>query len=147
MNPPTPTLSASIIYRAALQAGIEDDTPAMNEAILSGLKRERQYAVDQAKSILKDIASAPPAPRRPSIQVSAPVSREAPMPSGKHRAETTMTLTPEEVDIAHRSFVDRPDIPRMTNAEKEWTFLQNKLRHQQMLCDGSYSGQKGALLD
>jgi hypothetical protein len=63
------------------------------------------------------------------------------MPSGKHRAETT--LTPEEVDIAHRSFVDRPDMPRMTNAEKEWTFLQNKLRHQQMLCDGSYSGQKG----
>jgi hypothetical protein len=41
LNPPTPTLSASIIYRAALQAGIEDDTPAMNEAILSGLKRER----------------------------------------------------------------------------------------------------------
>jgi hypothetical protein len=29
-----------------------------------------------------------------------------------------MTLTPEEVDIAHRSFVDRPDMPRMTNAEQ-----------------------------
>jgi hypothetical protein len=127
-------------YQAALNQGIADDTPGMTEAILSGLKREREHAVEQARAVVE--APAPAAPRRPSVRVSAPVSREAPMPSGKRREDTTVTLTPEEVDMAHRSFVDHPDMPRMSNAEKEYSYWLQKKRYLAMKASGEYSEQK-----
>jgi hypothetical protein len=123
-----------------LNQGIADDTPGMTEAILSGLKREREHAVEQARAVVE--APAPAAPRRPSVRVSAPVSREAPMPSGKRREDTTVTLTPEDVDMAHRSFVDRPDMPRMSNAEKEYSYWLQKKRYLGMKASGEYSEQK-----
>ena len=70
-----------------------------------------------------------------------PVSREVPNASGKRHSDD-MTLTPEERDIARRSIIDRPDLPRMTNAEKEWQYLQNRNRLRRMKADGSYSEQR-----
>jgi hypothetical protein len=67
---------------------------------------------------IKEAGAAPATPRKPSIQVSEPVSREAPAMSGNRQPSDWNTLSPEEVDIARRSIIDRPDMPRMTNAEK-----------------------------
>jgi hypothetical protein len=128
-------------YRSALNAGVQDDTPEMNQAILAGIDRERQRAVSEARSIVE---AGPPAPRRPSMPMSAPVSRDVPSySSGKPASSTKMTLSPEEVQIARASIIDRPDMPKMTNAQKEWTYLQQKLRYQQAKADGSYSEQRG----
>lgn len=49
------------------------------------------------------------------------------------------TLSAEERDIARRSFSD----PNMTNAQKEYLYLQNRNRYRAMKADGSYSGQDG----
>jgi hypothetical protein len=125
-------------YHSALAAGVADDTPEMNRAILDGVASERERSVDVARKIA---ATPPAAPRRPSIQFSAPVSREVPNASGKRHSDD-MTLTPEERDIARRSIIDRPDLPRMTNAEKEWQYLQNRNRLRRMKADGSYSEQR-----
>ena len=127
-------------YQSALSAGVADDTPEMNEAILSGLKRERERAVNEARSIVE---SGPPAPRRPSLPMSAPVSRDVPSYATGRAVPNKMTLTPAEVDIAHRSFVDRPDMPRMTPAEKEYAYALQKRRYLQAKADGSYSEQGG----
>ena len=126
-------------YQAALNQGVRDDTSEINEAILSGLKRQR--AIDMAREIVE--APVPAAPRRPSIQVSAPVSREAPAASGKREPPGWNTLSAEERDIARRSIIDRPDMPRITNEQKEWTYLQQRNKYRRMLADGSYSEQKG----
>jgi hypothetical protein len=125
-------------YRASLAAGIPDDTAQMNEAILSGLRREREHAVEQARAVVE----APAAPRRPSVRVSAPVSREAPAMSGRREPSDQNTLSPEEVDIARRSIIDRPDMPPMTNAQKELQYLRNRNRYRAMVRNGSYSEQK-----
>jgi hypothetical protein len=45
--------------------------------------------------------------------------------------------------MARRSIIDRPDMPRMTNEQKEWTYLQQRNKYRRMLADGSYSEQKG----
>ena len=80
-------------------------------------------------------------PRRPSVQVSAPVSRAAPTISGRRERDGWNTLSAEEVDMAHRSFVDRPDMPRMSNTEKELEYLRQRNKYRAMLADGSYSEQ------
>jgi hypothetical protein len=125
-------------YHAALNAGVVDDTPQMNQAILGGIARERQRAVQEARSVV-EAAAAPP--RRPSVQVSAPVSRAAPAMSGRRERDDQNTLSPEERDIARRSIIDRPDMPKMSDSEKEYQYLQNRNRYRAMLADGSYSEQ------
>jgi hypothetical protein len=125
-------------YSAALGAGVVDDTPQMNERILDGIKRERERAVQDARSVV-EAAAAPP--RRPSVQVSAPVSRAAPTMSGRREPDGQNTLSPEERDIARRSIIDRPDMPKMSDSEKEYQYLQNRNRYRAMLADGSYSEQ------
>jgi hypothetical protein len=95
-----------------------------------------------AKRAIKEAGAAPATPRKPSIQVSAPVSREAPAMSGNRQPSEWNTLSPEEVDIARRSIIDRPDMPRMTNVEKEWTYLQQRNRCRRMKASGEYSEQK-----
>ena len=84
-----------------------------------------------------------PQPQRRSIQVSAPVSRDAPSVSGKKASDSKMTLSPEERDIARRSIIDRPDMPAMTNEQKEYIYAQNKRKYAQMKANGTYSEQKG----
>jgi hypothetical protein len=126
-------------YQAALQRGVPDDTPEMNEVLLAGIARGRQHAVNEARSIVE----APPAKeRRPSIQRSAPVSREVPSASGRREPSDQMTLSAEERDIARRSIIDRPDMPKLTNSEKELIYLRNRNRYRAMVASGEYSEQK-----
>ncbi len=67
--------------------------------------------------------------------MSAPVSRNVPSASG-HRQQDN-TLSPEEVQIARNSFGGA------TNAEKEWSYLQQRERLRKMKKDGTYSEQGG----
>lgn len=127
-------------YQSALSRGIPDDTESMNEAILAGLYRERERA-DQDKPPQAEPA---PAPRKSSgMPMSAPVSRAVPSYSSGKPVSNRMTLSPEERDIAHRSFVDRPDLPKLSNEQREYIYAKNKLRYQEMKADGSYSEQRG----
>ena len=69
--------------------------------------------------------------------MQAPPSRDAPAVSG-HRSQDN-TLTAAEREIARNSFGD----PNMSNAEKEFLYLQNRKKYRRMLADGSYSEQRG----
>ena len=80
--------------------------------------------------------SAPP-PKRRTIPMSAPVSRDSPEVSG--RPALNNHLTADEVRIAHNSFTD----PNMSNREKELLYLRNKQKYGRMRQDGSYSEQRG----
>jgi hypothetical protein len=95
-------------YLAALRRGIRDDSPEMNEAILSGFKR-MLGAVDNASR--EPEREAPPVnapePPRKSVPYSAPVTRGAPSVAGGTVAQR-IVLSPEEVDMAHRSYRDLP---------------------------------------
>ena len=147
---PGESRAMSFHYHAALAAGVQDDTEEMDRRILDGMQRERAGAV-------KDLVKAPPADPRPidprpapaalaprkSLPMSAPVSRNAPAISGNRERSDRNTLSPSEVEIAHRSFIDRPDMPRMTNAQKEYLYLQQRNRYREMKADGTYSEQGG----
>lgn len=118
----------SFHYQAALNRGVADDSEAMDQAILAGMYREREHAAKEKAPPANAAPGAPmPEPRRSSLPLSAPVSRS----------------TPSEVQIAHASILDRPDMPKMTNAQKEYIYAQNKRRYQQVKEDGSYSEQGG----
>ena len=75
--------------------------------------------------------------------MSAPVSRDVPTPTGQRQSSNKMTLTPEEVAIARASIVDRPDMPNLTNAQKEYLYATQKRKLAAMKANGTYSEQKG----
>jgi hypothetical protein len=75
----------------------------------------------------------PPAPRR-SIPVSAPVHRDVPTFSGNRESYVDTKLTPEERDIARRSFTASD----MTDAEKEFLYWKNREKLRRMRRDGTY---------
>jgi hypothetical protein len=52
-------------------------------------------------------------------------------------------LFAEERDIAHKSIPDRPDLPKLTNAQKEYMYLQQKQKYEQMRRDGTYDDTQG----
>jgi hypothetical protein len=121
-------------YQAARVAGIGDDTPEINKAILDGvardLEQQRQAASLQLRSDPTPAAApqpAPPAPAPPPIKrsapVTAPVSRDVPMISGQRAADMrSITLTAEERAVARNSFTD----PNMSPEEKERLYASNK---------------------
>jgi hypothetical protein len=138
---PEEARAMSFHYNAALSAGVPDDSEEMNRAILAGMYREREYAAKD-----KPPAAAPRAPIAPrkSLPMSAPVSRETPSYSdGKPLSSRKMTLSPEEVQIARAAIIDRPDMPKMSNAQKEYLYLQQREKYRAMKADGTYSEQKG----
>ena len=69
--------------------------------------------------------------------MSAPVTRDIPGSNGQ-RQSTKMTLTPQEVDIARKSIIDRPDLPKLTNAQKEYIYAQNKQKLKNARASGEY---------
>jgi hypothetical protein len=88
----------------------------------------------------KTAAPAPqaaPQPQRRSMPVSAPVSRDVPSATGVRQSQT-MTLTEEERKIARTSIMDRPDMPNLTNEQKEYIYAQNKRKLHAMRANGSY---------
>ena len=73
-----------------------------------------------------------------SIPMTAPVSREAVTTSGQRGTSTKITLTEEERQIARMSIIDRPDMPKMTDAQKEYLYAQNKQKLLRMRASGEY---------
>jgi hypothetical protein len=154
----------------ARHAGIADDTPQMDNAILAGVARDiehhrhlsqltsasarptpenaqmhhdvNRHAADLQAEAEQHLAehqpapSAPPLPpKRKSLPMSAPVSRDYPSVTG--RPHESNTLSPAERDIARNSFGD----PNMSNHEKELLYLRNRNKYRQAKADGSYSSQ------
>lgn len=76
--------------------------------------------------------------RSRSMPMSAPVSRDVPGSNGQRQDSKKMYLTPEEVQIARLSIVDRPDMPKMTNAQKEYLYAQNKMKLKNQRASGEY---------
>lgn len=92
-------------------------------------------AVD-ARFGFKTPPQAAPQPQRRSMPVSAPVSRDVPTATGARPG--SVTLTEEERKIARISILDRPDMPNMTNEQKEYLYAQNKRKLHAMRANGSY---------
>jgi hypothetical protein len=84
---------------------------------------------------------AAPQPQRRSMPMSAPVSREVPTASGT-RQKNSMHLTEEERQTARLSIPDRPDLPKLTNAQKEYMYAKNKAKYETMKANGTYSEQR-----
>jgi hypothetical protein len=154
-------------YQLALHAGIAEDTPQMDSAILQGVARDLEHhralaaltspaqptpvnhqahhAVDQAAAELAretemHLAAHQPAPVPPkrSMPMSAPVSRNAPSTSGSRHPADSNTLTAEERQIARNFTAD----PTLTNEQKELLYLRNRQKLHRMRQDGSYSDQR-----
>jgi hypothetical protein len=74
------------------------------------------------------------------MPMAAPVSRETPNVNGSRRS-TEMTLSAEERAIARASIIDRPDMPPLTDAQKEFLYLQNRERMRDLKRQGVISDQ------
>lgn len=79
-------------------------------------------------------------PQRRSIPVSAPVSRDVPGAGGERQSARTITLNPDEVQIARSSF----SASDMTNAQKERLYAQNKAKLAAKRANGSYPSREQA---
>ena len=127
--------------RQAERMGMQDEAE-VDAFVLQSLKSEQRHREPRYEEPAPSYAEPPQArtePRR-SMPMSAPVQRSAPTMSGKPR--TSGTLTAEEREMAHAAIPDRPDLPKLTNAQKEFMYLQNREKYQQMLRDGTYSEQR-----
>jgi hypothetical protein len=89
-------------------------------------------------------AREPPAQQQPrrSMPMTAPVSREVPTAASGTRKQSSMRLTEEERKVAREAIPDRPDLPKMTNAQKEYLYAKNKAKYDQMKRDGTYDEQR-----
>jgi len=125
-------------YQEALAAGIADDSPEIEAHIIQNTARELASHREPEPVRLAPAASSPAAPQRRSMPMSAPVTRNIPSAAGR-RPEGSNRLSPEEADIARRSFGD----PNMSNAEKELLYLRNREKYRQMKADGRYSSDNG----
>lgn len=154
-------------HEDALNRGVKDDSPEMEAELDRGFRREMAARVERAMQPTQSSMTAQPTPEnlpepepdperhmprmqapppvqhtpaRRSIPVSAPVSRDAPGSSGRPQSSSgQITLSPEERDIARRSFTN----PNMSDLEKERLYAANKLRYRTMLANGTYSNQTG----
>jgi hypothetical protein len=148
-------------HHLALHAGVPDDTPAMDHAVLAGVARDIQHhhalsaangqggqgqhptpsSLSSPDHLAAELAQpapiAPPPQRKSSMPFSAPVSRD--VPSGYRGPSDRNTLSAEEVQIARASITD----PTMSNAKKELLYLKNRNRYRAMKANGSYSDQGG----
>jgi hypothetical protein len=101
-------------------------------------------ALDQEFGFREAPKPAPqPAPQqqRRSMPMTAPVSREVPNAAGA-RSKNSMRLTEEERQAARDAIPDRPDLPKLTNAQKEYMYAKNKAKYEAMKANGTYSEQR-----
>lgn len=109
---------------------------AFSDAYFEALNNEFGFTQQQ-----REPEPAPqPQPKR-SMPMAAPVSREVPAATGT-RKQPSMRLTEEERKIARDSIPDRPDLPKLTNAQKEYMYAKNKAKYEQMRRDGTYTDQR-----
>jgi hypothetical protein len=150
-------------HHLALHAGVADDTLQMDHAILAGVARDIEHhralsaanaqvpqhrdadhvAADLAREAEMHLAAHQPAPiapqpQRRSMPMSAPVSRGShDLGTGRSQSSTRITLSPDEVEIAHISF------PHLPKAGAEYEYANNKRKYQTMKANGTYSDQGG----
>jgi hypothetical protein len=106
-------------YANAINAGIPDDSPQMDSHLVQALHHEIAKSGGVPQQPLP--MAQPPTPQRRSIPVSAPVSRDPWMASGHRQAASgKITLSKDEVEIAHNSRADLPPL------EAEKLYVQGK---------------------
>ncbi len=160
--------AAMLYHQQALGEGVADNTPEMTQRIVQGIQQEIQHQHNMAAENVKAYAAPlmPPAreptqiqqaalaeaagsalpvadpivpQRQNSLPMTAPVSRAAIDYSGRSvRDSTKIKLSAEERDMAHRSIVDRPDLPRLSDADKEYIYARNKAKLLRMRQSGEY---------
>ncbi|MGJ4939300.1 hypothetical protein ACQR1W_01900 [Bradyrhizobium sp. HKCCYLS1011] len=142
-------------YQRALSDGVPDDSDAMDERIIAGMREmetERARQIEAAAANARQAASGAsyepamprpllptPAPTPPTatasprqhIPMAAPVSRTAPSASGR-RDPGRITLSPEERDVARTSMSWLPP----EQAERE--YANNKAKLARMRDQGIY---------
>jgi hypothetical protein len=149
--------AAGDYWRQARRMGIPDDTDEIDNYVLNGLRFEQQARAARMAPAEPEAPEAPaappvarqepiqaapmPSPKRSAPMVAAP-SREVPNVNGSRRSDMN-TLSPEERDIARNSIMDRPDMPPLTDAQKEFLYLQNRERMRQLKRDGIITEQGG----
>jgi hypothetical protein len=157
------------VYQEGMRSGLKDDTPELDQFILTNVEREiehhraltsadarstpeneaRHDDINQAADDLANEADTyreaslaahqpPPPPATPRrVPFSAPVSREVvSMATGGRSQPSDNTLSREEREIARTSF----SAPNMTNAQKEFQYLQNKKKLAGWRASGRYPG-------
>jgi hypothetical protein len=143
-------------FKQGSRLGYAPDSEEMDEHIWQGVAYER--AIRERRLVAAETARRAPEPpeaerepfrpqpsmpeRRISAPMVAPVAREAPSYGGK-RMSSNNTLTPAEREIAHSAIPDRPDLPRLTNTQKEYMYLQQKQRYEEMRRTGEYDDTQG----
>jgi hypothetical protein len=154
----------------ARHAGIADDTPQMDAAILSGVARDiehhhhlkqltsasarptaanaathadiDQHAAELQQEAAQHLAEYQPAPVAPP----PPPKRSFPMQAPVSRDLPSITGQPHEsktLNAAEREIAHNSFTdPHMTKAQKEYLYLRNRQKLQRMRADGSYSEQR-----
>jgi hypothetical protein len=126
--------AATSAYQAALRSGVDADSEAMDEHMLEGVRRLHQHPIEAEPSMLPPIdrTADQPQSRRPSIPVSAPVSRDVPSPSGRRMSELrNITLSAAEREIARNSYGGG------TPEEKEYSYALQKAKMLRMREQGT----------
>ena len=146
--------AASFYHSSALAKGIPDDTDEMKAYILDGIQAELLQQHKRAAENVRAAAAQPDAllpqpmtvqnpalprldqaimpPKKNSIPMTAPPSRDVPSYSGKKFDDRKITLSPEERDVARRSYT----APDMDNAAKEYAYAQAKRKMLKMKANG-----------
>jgi hypothetical protein len=135
-------------WKQAQRMGMQDEAEVDN-FVLSGLRWEqatrspRREEPEPAPSRAESPLPRSMPEQRRSMPMTAPVSREVPNTSGRRRSSgDPLHLTEEERQAARDAIPDRPDLPRLTNAQKEYLYAQNKQKYGRMKADGTYSEQR-----
>jgi hypothetical protein len=159
-------------YQLALHAGVPDDTPAMDAAVLAGIHRDLEHHRQ-----LSRLTSASAAPTAENAQMHEDLHRhvaelqaEAEQHLAAHQPEPVASppSPPHRRSLPMQAPVSRdaPSVsgyrqgsnhltaeevriahnsftdPNMSNREKELLYLKNKQRYNAMKADGSYSVQR-----
>jgi hypothetical protein len=131
MMEPPPTLEPSI-ERAAER--LDHDAHAIHQAL--------RVEDSTPLAVAANLPLPGPAPRRSSIPMAAPVSRDVPSPNGQRVSATgKITLSPTEREIAWNSFGQIKDasgnLVDLTKEQKERLYANNKARMLAMRADGT----------
>ena len=157
-------------YQLALHAGIPDDTPAMDAAVLGGihlnLQHHRQLSqltsaqarptpenhqahqdVTESASALAREAEQHFAAYQPAPIAPKPQRRSVPVQAPVSRNSPSVSGHPQQnntLTAAEREIARNSFTdPNMSNTEKELLYLRNRQKYSRMKADGSYSEQTG----
>ena len=104
---PDQSKAVAAAYHEAIRIGIADDFEQMNRYLLESVQRDQDELPPAPQPMEPEQQLTAPAPqRRPSMPMSAPVSRGDVAISDGRQLERGITLSPEERSMAHLSYRD-----------------------------------------